>query len=367
MALTQQQKEIMIGGTIVIGGLGYYYYTKSHQKTATVTKTAQSTVISTRTSRATPTQTIVRTNRTTPVHTVVSTHHHTVTTSRTPVRNQPTTRTPISRNNLPIFWKQLLSVNSATQPPRSLNGVLLQANLNGHLVPLTSLAIQSSSQDPFAAPISSVALIGAGLTTGAAFFIPATNLATYTNQYPYIMTTVGNVNAFGVTIGSVVSLYNNNPRANSVVPGRPITVYAAPYFVNGSGSPTAIGAWASWSWTPTIQPTSVAPSSSPGTVKAQFQSGSGAAEAPCMLSWVPVSGAHGYIVTPPHGKQGPPPTVVTSLIDSATPVPGPANVGMIYVKPGQTLTLHAFTYRSANFSPYDSSTYNLGPGSSFTT
>lgn len=69
MALTQQQKEIMIGGTIVIGGLGYYYYTKSHPKTTTATQTTRPTIISTRTNRATPVQTVVRTNHTTPTTT----------------------------------------------------------------------------------------------------------------------------------------------------------------------------------------------------------------------------------------------------------------------------------------------------------
>ena len=82
--LTTQQKEIMIGGALIVGGLGYYYYTKNHQKTVTVTKTAHPTVISTRTNRATPTQTIVRTNRITPTHTTTKrttstlTHHNPV-------------------------------------------------------------------------------------------------------------------------------------------------------------------------------------------------------------------------------------------------------------------------------------------------
>ena len=62
MTLSTRQKE-MIGGGLVIGGLGYYYYTKTRQKTAPVTKTSRSTVTSTQTRRTTPTRTVTRTNR----------------------------------------------------------------------------------------------------------------------------------------------------------------------------------------------------------------------------------------------------------------------------------------------------------------
>ena len=75
MALTTQEKTL-IGGGLVLGGLGYYYYTKNRQKTVTVTKTSRSTVTSTQTSRTTPTHTVIRTNRTstpTPISTAPST------------------------------------------------------------------------------------------------------------------------------------------------------------------------------------------------------------------------------------------------------------------------------------------------------
>ena len=75
MTLSTRQKE-MIGGGLVLGGLGYYYYTKTRQKTVTVTKTSRSTVTSTQTSRTTPTRTVTRTHRVstpTPISTAPST------------------------------------------------------------------------------------------------------------------------------------------------------------------------------------------------------------------------------------------------------------------------------------------------------
>ena len=77
MALTTQEKGL-IGGGLVLGGLGYYYYTKSRQKTVPVTKTSRSTVISTRTNRTTPTQTIVHTHHTTATKTTTPNITHTI-------------------------------------------------------------------------------------------------------------------------------------------------------------------------------------------------------------------------------------------------------------------------------------------------
>ena len=84
MALTQQQKEIMIGGTIVIGGLGYYYYVKTRTKSNPIITTQRTTAVHTQLHTAVHTQraTAVHTQRATVLHTAVHTQRSTSTVTK---------------------------------------------------------------------------------------------------------------------------------------------------------------------------------------------------------------------------------------------------------------------------------------------
>lgn len=109
--LTKDQKIELGAGAAVLGGLGYYYYTKSRQVThpvSTVTRTTQ------------PVQTVTRTSVTTPAHSV----------TRTPVTTV-TTPQPSSCPTLNALQVSNSFVTTAT-PAQAARMVLTNAQYQGH-------------------------------------------------------------------------------------------------------------------------------------------------------------------------------------------------------------------------------------------
>ena len=275
MPLTTRQKEIMIGGTLVVGGLGYYYYTKNRQKTVTITRTQRSTVTSTQTQRTSPTQTVIRTNRTT-VSTAVSTMYPST------IRS--------------IFATFTIQVNRSLPAPSNLRIVSIPNDMN------LLISFRASSQQ------FQKAIAWVGTPSGTTLYTVPLDMSSATTQTDTIPISSAYLPAKGqlspggtyqLRIALVHLPYTGSDNKGGTAQAGP---YSAPVTFTMPGSNHN---------KPSAAPTNIqgvivgSPRYSGQSFEQKYGGGSvKCASWPIKLSWAPVSNVHGYMLfklgTTPH-------------------------------------------------------------------